>query len=134
MSEIRTAIRKVWRDLWLHKGRTLLVVMSITAGVLAIGMITTSNTLLQEQLAASNTASIPSHGRISFNRPINLEELESIEDLPGIVVADGRLSYNIQWRRSAQEPWQEATLQALSDYNNQKLDLVELYEGSWCPN
>ena len=30
---------KIWHDLWQHKGRTLLAVLSVTAGVFAIGTI-----------------------------------------------------------------------------------------------
>ena len=32
------SFRKVWRDLWNNQGRTLLVVLSIAVGVLAVGM------------------------------------------------------------------------------------------------
>ena len=51
------AFRKVWRDLWNNKGRTVLVVMSIAVGVLALGMITTSNTLMTQQMTRSQLAS-----------------------------------------------------------------------------
>ena len=43
------AFRKVWRDLWNNKGRTLLVVFSIAVGVLAVGMITASNSIIIRQ-------------------------------------------------------------------------------------
>ncbi len=128
---MKTAFRKVWRDLWRNKGRTILVVMSITAGVLAIGMITASNLMMEGQLAAANRASNPSHGRITLTRPIDQKMLEDLERLPGIVRADGRLSYSVQWRKSPLDEWQEGTLRSLPDYENQKLDLLELYEGSW---
>ncbi|MBI3361601.1 MAG: hypothetical protein HY023_10895, partial [Chloroflexi bacterium] len=55
------AFRKVWRDLWNNKGRTLLVVLSIGVGVLAVGMITASNTLIQRQMSLSQKASQPSN-------------------------------------------------------------------------
>ena len=128
---MKTAFRKVWRDLWRNKGRTLLVVMSISAGVLAIGMIIASNTLMEKQLAASHAASIPSHGRISLTGLIDFDTLENLENLPGVVLADGRLAMGIQWRSSPNEPWREAMLRAMPDYENQKLDLIELYEGHW---
>ena len=128
---MKTAFRKVWRDLWRHKGRTLLVVMSISAGVLAIGMITATNSLIREQLSTANAASNPSHGRISLSRPIDIDTIERLEELPGIVLADGRLAFGVQWRKSSQDPWQDATLRALPDFDKQKLDLLELFEGSW---
>ena len=56
------AFRKVWRDLWNNKGRTLLVVLSIAVGVLAVGMITASNTLIVRQMTLAQEASQPAHG------------------------------------------------------------------------
>ena len=53
---MRTAFRKVWRDLWNNKGRTLLVVLSIAVGVLALGMITASNNLMTRLRSAGAPA------------------------------------------------------------------------------
>lgn len=53
------AFRKVWRDLWNNKGRTLLVVLSIGVGVLSVGMITASNTMIIRQMGNSQQASRP---------------------------------------------------------------------------
>ena len=39
------SFRKVWRDLWRNKGRTLMVIMSISVGVMAVGMVVSANTL-----------------------------------------------------------------------------------------
>ena len=51
---MRTAFRKDWRDLWNNKGRTLLVVLSIAVGVLAVSMIVASNTIITRQLTLSH--------------------------------------------------------------------------------
>ncbi len=42
--------RKVWRDMWNNKQRTLLVVLSIAVGVFAIGTIATAHIILQRDL------------------------------------------------------------------------------------
>jgi len=54
---MKTAFRKIWRDLWNNKGRTALVVLSIGVGVLALGMITASNALMDRQMTKSQAAS-----------------------------------------------------------------------------
>lgn len=128
---MKTALRKVWRDLWRSKGRTLLVVMSITAGVLAVGMIVGSNTLMQEEVRTSNAAANPSHGRLSLDGGIDEETLYNLERLPGILLVDGRLVATIQWKTSPDAPWENASLRALPDYEHQKFDFIELFEGSW---
>lgn len=50
------AFRKVWRDLWNHPGRTLLMVRSIAVGVAALGTTTTSDSLLRREIRAPRQA------------------------------------------------------------------------------
>ena len=45
--------RKVWADLWGNKLRTLLVVLSISVGVFAVGMVYSSYLMFQRDLAVS---------------------------------------------------------------------------------
>ena len=59
---MKTAFKKVWRDLWRNKGRTIMVVLSIAVGVMAVGMIVSGNQLVIGQMAASHLQSNPSHG------------------------------------------------------------------------
>src|SRR6476659_7465786 len=51
--------RKVLRDLWSNKTRTILVVLSIAVGVFAVGMIAGSRVMLQRDLAAAYADSRP---------------------------------------------------------------------------
>ena len=67
------AFRKVWRDLWNHKGRTLLVVLSIAVCVLALGMTTASSTFLNEQMDASRLANRSPHVRMALATPLDDE-------------------------------------------------------------
>ncbi len=50
------ALRKVWRDVWDRKGRTLLVASSIAVGVMAVGMILSSNALITRQTTRAQAA------------------------------------------------------------------------------
>jgi len=51
--------RKVLRDLWSHKARSLLVILSIAIGGFAIGVIAGVQQILSGQLAASYLATHP---------------------------------------------------------------------------
>jgi cell division protein FtsX len=53
------SFRKVWRDLWRNKGRTLMVIMSISVGVMAVGMVVSGNILVLGQMARSHVESNP---------------------------------------------------------------------------
>jgi len=82
------SFRKVWRDLWNNKGRTVLVVLSIAVGVLAVGMITASNTLIIRQMVASQTASQPSNIMMYLGGAIDDATVKSLGRLPGVTAAE----------------------------------------------
>ena len=56
--------RKVLRDLWSQKVRTILVVLSIAIGVFAVGMIANTQAILSRELAEDYWASNPYHAII----------------------------------------------------------------------
>jgi putative ABC transport system permease protein len=125
------AFRKVWRDLWNNKGRTLLVVLSIAVGVLALGMITASNTLIIRQMTLSQQASHPSNVTLYLSGLIDDDTVSSIARQPEVVDAEGVTDLGIRWKPSLDAEWQEAGVVALSDYAHQKFDLLELRAGRW---
>ena len=50
---------KVWRDLWINRSRTILVILSIAVGVFAIGMITSAQQALNHSLSSQYAALRP---------------------------------------------------------------------------
>ncbi|MCC7360910.1 MAG: ABC transporter permease [Anaerolineales bacterium] len=128
---MRTAFRKVWRDLWNNKGRTLLVVLSIAVGVLAVGMITASNTLMTRQMSQSQAASHPSNVALSIGGLLDEATVKSLARLPGIDAAEGLTTFSLRWKPTLDAEWQPTTLIALADYEHQVFDLVELRTGRW---
>ncbi len=125
------AFRKVWRDLWNHKGRTLLVVLSIAVGVMALGMTTASNTLLKRGLAASRLARHKPDARLSFVVPLNDDAVQAVINMPEVAEAEGRLSANIRWQAALDDEWKDGLLTVPPDYARQIFDLLELKSGAW---
>ena len=128
---MNVAFRKVWRDLWKNKGRTVLVVLSIAVGVLALGMITASNTLMKRQMSMAQAASRPSNVILFLSGLVDDETVHSLARLPEVVDAEGVTAMSIRWKPSLDAEWQSATVIALDDYEHQKFDLVELRSGRW---
>jgi len=128
---MNVAFRKVWRDLWKNKGRTLLVVLSIAVGVLALGMITASNTLMVRQMSASQQASQPASGILYLTGLIDEDTLTSVARVPGVTGAEGVAGMSIRWKPALDADWQDASLIARADYRHQTFDLIELRSGHW---
>jgi putative ABC transport system permease protein len=128
---MKTALRKVWRDLWRNFGRTVLVVLSIAVGVLALGMIVSSNTIIARQLAVSNAAMQPSHAQLFLSGAVDQATVDNLARLPEIEAIEGRLATSIRWKASPDGEWQDGTLRAINDYTVQSFDLIELLSGTW---
>ncbi len=128
---MRTAFRKVWRDLWQFKGRTTLVVLSITVGIVALGMTLTSNRMMNYFMDSSRLASNPAHTRMNLQVPFDDQVVEIIQNLPEVEQAEGWASTTIRWRAAPGQEWQDASLIAKEDYRQQVFDLIELKSGDW---
>lgn len=128
---MNVAFRKVWRDLWNNKGRTILVVASIAVGVMALGMITASNSLMTRQMTLAQQASQPTSIQLYLRGLIDDGELRVLERTPGVVGAKGSVGLSIRWKASPEAEWQNASIIALDDYAHQAFDLVELRSGAW---
>jgi putative ABC transport system permease protein len=125
------AFRKVWRDLWKNKGRTLLVVLSIAVGVMALGMTTASNILLKQGINGSRAASHRPDARLTFIVPFDDEVVKAVAAMPEVAEAEGRLTANIRWKPALNGEWMDATLTAPADFERQIFDLLELKNGQW---
>src|SRR5258708_4887111 len=109
------AFRKVWRDLWNYKGRTLLVVLSIAVGVMALGMTTASNTLLKDGIAASRLASHKPDAHLNFIQPFNDDVVTTVEGMSEVAQAEGRLSATLRWKPTLTGEWKDAVLTVSPD-------------------
>ena len=126
-----TAYRKVLRDLWGNKGRTTLVVLSIAVGVMAVGMILSSNILMERQITVAQKASQPSNVRMFLQGLIDDDTVHSIARIPEVEAAQGRAEGGIRWKPMRDAEWQDARVIAIDDYGAQLFDLLELRSGVW---
>ena len=124
--------RKVLRDLGIARTRTVLVVLSISVGVFAVGTIAGANALLQEGLRATYLASRPASATLSSSA-FGDDLVETVRAMPGIADAEGRRSVTVRLR-TGPDSFRELQLTALSDFEDQRLDLVTPEAGAaWPP-
>lgn len=81
--------RKVLRDLWNNKTRTILVVLSIAVGVFAVGAVAGARTILSQDLATLYAQTNDQSASISASR-LDEQFVRSIERMPEISQAEGR--------------------------------------------
>jgi len=122
--------RKVWRDLWRNKFRTLLVVLSTTVGVFALGFVYGTSGVLNVRLLESHRASVPAHltfGTSSFDQDV----VDKILHEPGVADAQGEVQASMRWKLEGETEWHDGVLVARDDYEAQRMNLYELLDGEW---
>lgn len=122
---------KVWHDLWRHKARTLLVILSIASGVFAIGAIFGMVDHLLGGMDSAHRATNPSHINVFLNTLIDQETAETLTKIPGVIGVEPANRINIRYKTSPDGPWQDGAITTRRDFTDQQFDLVTLQEGDW---
>lgn len=123
--------RKVLRDLWGNKIRTILVVLSIAIGVFAIGMIVGTQILLREDLAVAWNATNPASATL-YTDPFDADLLHSIERLEGVAAAEGRRGLRLPMLLDDDEQKQMNVL-VVDDFEGMQLNTISPVSGEWPP-
>jgi putative ABC transport system permease protein len=125
--------RKVIRDLWGNKTRTLLVVLSIAVGVFAVGMVASSRVVFTRELNQSWTAVNPYDAQL-YTDTFDEELLWTIQNMPEVEEADGRRSIGLRFRTSANDDqWRNVQLFTVADYDNIRILKLQPESGAWPP-
>ncbi|MCA9982477.1 MAG: hypothetical protein KDD89_16665, partial [Anaerolineales bacterium] len=124
--------RKVVRDLWENKLRTLLVVLSISVGVFAVGMISGTQNILMGALDRAYAESNPSHATLISFTTFDQNLVDSIADMPEVATAEARGAVFVRLQTGPDE-WQLAQLTIIPDFDDIQLDEVRPESGKWPP-
>ena len=125
---------KVYRDLWVNRSRTILIILSIAAGVFAIGLIGMAQQALTESLNGQYADMRPADVILQTEPNLDDEFVESIRHMRGVDEAEGRRFLRLRISPDGQgETWRDLTLYALQDYNDQRLFYVREQDGTWPP-
>jgi putative ABC transport system permease protein len=138
---IRPRWRKMLRDMWRNKTRTLLVVLSIAIGVFAIGMIATSRTILSEDLTASYAATNPASASISVSNPqiggssegFDEDLVQAVRRMDAVEAAEGRRSLGVRLQVGPGQ-WRDLQLFAIPDYEDMQINKIWPERGVWPPS
>lgn len=122
---------KVVRDLWSYRGRTLLVVVSIAVGVLAVGMIVQTRVVVDRQLQREFLAGEPAHAELRIAGADDAF-VSAAARAPGVTAAEGRRTVTIQVQVGSDQ-WVDLQLTAITDFADQRIDRVEPEDGTWPP-
>ncbi len=122
---------KVWFDLWHNKTRTLLAILSIAAGVFAVGTMFGMSDLLLTNMDKSHHAVLPTHINVYLAGLIDIDIARGLMEVPGVEGVELYNSFNILYKLQPEDEWRQGVIQMRSDFDDQKYELLQLREGQW---
>ncbi|HYK75301.1 MAG TPA: ABC transporter permease, partial [Pseudoneobacillus sp.] len=128
---------KVWRDLWLDKPRTILVILSITIGVIGVGVVGQAKYFLAKGMENSFSSSNPANVTImgeSFDKNVmsQIEKLANVKMVQAENTIYGKMRLlKDQDDVSDHQQWKSLKLLSVSDFKKIKLNKLYLEQGNW---
>ena len=92
---MRPRWRKVLADLWNNKVRTLLVVLSISVGTFAVGLVSSAYLLMSGDVNQAYL-SINPHAAVVYSDPFDDDMVSAVAQVPGVRQAEGRSSVAVR--------------------------------------
>jgi len=123
---------KVINDLFGNKTRTLLIVLSMSVGLFALGIILSARTILSEGLAESFAAINPSSGTMRTAELFDENFLESVRSMEDVQDADARRQISARVQTTLGE-WKNITIFVVADYDDIRVNKVSSQSGAWPP-
>ncbi len=127
--------RKVLRDLLSNPTRTLLVVLSITVGLISVAIILGAYTVFASDLPGSFDATNPADAHL-YVQPFTNDLVDVVRRMPGVADAVGRRAIMVQAR--VEEPngetrWVDLKLAVLDDFDDQRINIFYPEVAAWPP-
>ena len=122
--------RKVWLDLWQNKVRTILAVISIAAGVFAIGATFGMADQMLSGMDAAHQETFPAHIQL-FTAGIDRDMVTRFRKIEGVEDIELGNFRNIRYKISPEQEWETGWLVMRDDYDEQKYDRYQLKDGTW---
>ena len=83
--------KKIWADFWGNKSRTVLTIITITVGVLAVGFNSSLGLYMAESMDVDFLSSSPAEATV-FAGPLDDEMVKIAREVPGVDAVEGRRS------------------------------------------
>ncbi len=128
----RVRWKKVLKDLTSNLGRTILVVISIAIGVMAIGMVLGAQGVIDRQLPRDFQAIDPASGFAITITNFDDDTVAQIEAMDEVGTAEGRRVLIVPFRTQSGE-WRNMQLAVFPDYENIKINKLVSEDGEFPP-
>ena len=124
--------RKVLRDLWSNKTRTILVLLSIAVGVSAIGMVMGAQNIVDRSLPEAYAAVNPASATMYTMDTFGDDMIDAINAMPKVAEAEARRNVSVRFKTANDESY-SLTLYAIPHYDDITINKITPQEGEYPP-
>ena len=128
---IRPRWHKVISDLWGNKLRSLLVIASITIGLFAVGLITSMNQIINDDMRTGYSSVNPANILVNSS-PFDDDLVKRIAKVDGVRQVEGVWRFVARVRTHPDE-WTAIEFQAVPNIQSSEINRVKLDAGAWPP-
>lgn len=123
---------KVLYDLWSNKTRTILIILSIMVGMVAMGATMSANPVLSNSLLQSYAETNYSNGSLNTLQSFDEEFVRSVRHVTGVAEADARRTWNTR-ALDSKGVWRNLQIITVTDFNNIRVNKISPLSGAWPP-
>ena len=125
---LRPRWQKVLSDLWKNKTRSLLIILSIAVGLLAIGIISDIYFLINQDMASGYATINPANIQ-SKTSPVDQDMIDHLGRIEGVKLAEGARETSMQIMTKSGN-WDTIDLQS-KKFEEAEISKLTLLEGEW---
>ena len=122
---------KIWFDLWNNKTRTILAILSIAAGVFAVGSIFGMSQMMLSNMDRSHRDVLAAHINAGLNAYVDRDTILNLRDVPGVEDVEPYNSVTVLYKLRPGDEWRQGVIQMRDTYEQQKYELLQLRDGDW---
>ena len=123
--------QKMLRDLWIAKGRMVMMVIAIAVGIFGVGTILSAYTILTREISRNYLSTKPASALLELDK-VDQALVESVRHRPGI--ADAEASSSVMARIEIKPgEWMPLLLFVVKDFNAMHINTFRPESGAWPP-
>ncbi len=124
---------KVLNDVWSNKTRTLLIVLSIAAGLTAVGTVISARILLSEGIDQSYGSVNYANGSLTTAQAFDKDFVRSFYNVAGVAETDARRTLSAR-ALNPKNKYSSIFIFSLLDYKDNRVNKVASIDGKWPPD
>ena len=124
-------LKKIIRDLYANRGRTILAILAMTVSLIGIGTVLCSYSILLREINANYMQTEPASASLYLKR-IDKTLIEEIERTPEIKEVEARGLYQARFEIS-NDKWKTILLFVIKDFDELRLNKFTHEKGAWPP-